>query len=361
MTAWDVELRAVRKSFGETEAVRGVNLRIASGAFVTLLGPSGCGKTTLLRMIAGIEAPSSGEVLVAGKPVQDTKLRDRRTRMVFQSYALFPHMTVAGNVAYGLRATGVAKADIARRVGEALEMIGIPDKALARPGQLSGGQQQRVALARALVTRPTVLLLDEPLGALDLKMRRRMQAELKVLQREVGITFVYVTHDQEEALALSDRIVIMEAGQVAQDGAPADVYHRPTSPYVADFIGETNLLRVEAAGTGAVMVAGTRIPVGPAHHGPGLLTVRPENVGIAAMGLGARPSMGGVPGEAVDVSFLGAFHRITIRLADGQMLRADQPGVPPALGPVAVSWLPTDAAVFPRPGVVEVKQLGRGA
>lgn len=361
MTAWDVELRAVRKSYGKTEAVRGVDLQIASGAFVTLLGPSGCGKTTLLRMMAGIEVPSSGEVLVAGKPVQDTKRQDRQTRMVFQSYALFPHMTVAGNVAYGLRATGVPKSEVVRRVGEALEMIGIPEKALARPGQLSGGQQQRVALARALVTRPTVLLLDEPLGALDLKMRRRMQAELKSLQREVGITFVYVTHDQEEALALSDRIVVMEAGQVAQDGAPADIYHRPASPYVADFIGETNMLRVDAAGAEALMIAGTRIPAGPAYHGSGTLTVRPEHVMITASGPLPAPGMAGVPGEVVDVSFLGAFHRVTVRLADGQMLRADVPGAPPASGPVAVSWLPTDAAVFPQPGETKKQQQGRAA
>ncbi len=359
MTTWDVELRALRKSFGGTEAVRGVDLRIASGTFVTLLGPSGCGKTTLLRMIAGIEVPSSGEVLVAGHPVQDTKLRDRRTRMVFQSYALFPHMTVAGNVAYGLWATGMAKAEVARRVGEALEMIGIPDKAQAKPGQLSGGQQQRVALARALVTRPTVLLLDEPLGALDLKMRRRMQAELKALQREVGITFVYVTHDQEEALALSDRIVVMEAGRVAQDGAPADIYHRPASPYVADFIGETNLLRVEAAGAGAVMVAGARIAAGPEQYGPGTLTVRPENVRLA--GAGPGPGTGGVPGEVVDISFLGAFHRVTVRLGDGQVLRADLPGPPPTLGQVAVSWFPSDAAMFPEAGAVKDHHQGRAA
>ena len=361
MSTWDVELRGVRKSFGGTEAVRGVDLQIATGTFVTLLGPSGCGKTTLLRMMAGIEAASSGQVLVAGQPVQDTKLRDRRTRMVFQSYALFPHMTVAGNVAYGLHATGVAKAEIARRVTEALEMIGIPDKARAKPGQLSGGQQQRVALARALVTRPTVLLLDEPLGALDLKMRRRMQAELKALQREVGITFVYVTHDQEEALALSDRIIVMEAGQVAQDGTPADIYSRPVSPYVADFIGETNLLRVGTAGPGALMVAGTRIAAGPAQHGPGTLTVRPENVRVEDAGPASADGVSRLLGQVIDISFLGAFHRVTVRLVDGQTLRADVAGTPPEFGLVAVSWRQADAAVFPDPGGVMNLRRGKAA
>ena len=361
MSTWDVELRAVRKSFGVNEAVRGVDLQIASGTFVTLLGPSGCGKTTLLRMMAGIEAPSSGEVLVAGRPVQDTKLRDRQTRMVFQSYALFPHMNVAENVAYGLRATGVAKGEIARRVNDALEMIGIPDKALAKPGQLSGGQQQRVALARALVTRPTVLLLDEPLGALDLKMRRRMQAELKALQRGVGITFVYVTHDQEEALALSDRIIVMEAGQVAQDGAPADIYSRPVSPYVADFIGETNLLRVEAAGLGAVLIAGSRMAASPSQHGPGTLTVRPENVRVEEARPLAGDGMGGVAGQVTDVSFLGAFHRVTVRLSDGQTLRADVAGTPPSFGMITVSWQQADAAVFPDPSAITVIQRGKAA
>ena len=344
MTIMDVELRAVRKSFAGVDAVRGVDLSIARGSFVTLLGPSGCGKTTLLRMIAGIEEPTSGEVLVAGRPVATTKLRDRQTRMVFQSYALFPHLSVADNVAYGLRATGVPRVEIDRRVAEALAMIGIPDKAAAMPGQLSGGQQQRVALARALVTRPTVLLLDEPLGALDLKMRRRMQSELKSLQRGVGITFVYVTHDQEEALALSDRIIVMEAGRIAQDGAPADIYYRPASPYVADFIGETNLIRVErTADEVGITVAGTRIPSAAGPPGPGILAVRPENVALTGT---AGP---GVPGHVTDISFIGAFHRVTVALLDGQTLRADLAGTPPVPGPVYVQWAPDDAAVFPAP------------
>jgi spermidine/putrescine transport system ATP-binding protein len=239
----DVELRAVTKRYGAAVAVRSLDLSIAKGEFVTLLGPSGCGKTTTLRMIGGFEEPTSGEVFVTGRPVSRTPKRDRQTRMVFQSYALFPHMTVVQNVAYGLRMQGVAQPEIVRRVGAALEMTGIAAKASAFPRDLSGGQQQRTALARALVTRPTVLLLDEPLGALDLKMRRRLQAELKTLQRELGITFVYVTHDQEEALALSDRIVVMHNGEIEQQGTPAAIYCHPASAFVADFVGETNLFR----------------------------------------------------------------------------------------------------------------------
>lgn len=245
-----VEIRDVSKRFPgpggqpETEvlAVDGVSVQIQDGEFFSLLGPSGCGKTTTLRMIAGFEYPSAGEIYIHGKPMGLTPPYQRNTNMVFQSYALFPHMTIARNVAFGLEMKKVPKADVERRVQEALEMVRLHGYGPRKPNQLSGGQQQRIALARALVNRPEVLLLDEPLGALDLKLRKEMQIELKTLQREVGITFVYVTHDQEEALTMSDRIAVMHLGKVLQIGTPTEIYERPNCRFVADFIGETNFL-----------------------------------------------------------------------------------------------------------------------
>ncbi|MGE0503423.1 MAG: ABC transporter ATP-binding protein [Rhizobiaceae bacterium] len=322
----DVELKAVTKRFGDFVAVNGIDLRVSAGRFVTLLGPSGCGKTTTLRMIGGFEEPSSGQVLVRGKSVPDTSLKQRQTRMVFQSYALFPHMTVRNNVAYGLRMLGVPKHEVAARVTASLQMIGIPDKAESFPAQLSGGQQQRVALARALVTRPAVLLLDEPLGALDLKMRRRMQAELKSLQREVGITFIYVTHDQEEALALSDEIVVMQDGLIVQQGSPEEIYRRPVSTYVADFIGETNLIKADP-------------------KNPAMIAVRPEHIAVRAAG--AATAAGSVLGTVTDVRFLGPYYRTTIELDGGTTIRADIDRDPPARGEkVAAIWDEKDAVLL---------------
>lgn len=323
----DVELKKVTKRFDDFVAVNDISLTIEAGTFVTLLGPSGCGKTTTLRMIAGFEHPSAGEVLVRGRDVASVTLRDKQTRMVFQSYALFPHMTVKANVAYGLRMLKVPRSEIETRVMEILELIGIPDKAGSYPSELSGGQQQRVALARALVTRPAVLLLDEPLGALDLKMRRRMQAELKKLQREVGITFVYVTHDQEEALALSDQIVVMQDGIIAQRGSPEEIYRRPVSSYVADFIGETNLLRGIAAGGD-------------------IIAIRPEHVRIGSPDVTASHS---VAGTVSDVRFMGPVHRVFLTVEDGQELRADITGQAPAVGTsVRMTWSETDAVQLRR-------------
>src|SRR5512139_1559207 len=249
MAAIAVELRNVVKEFAEPEkkgeafaAVNHVDLQIHDGEFFSLLGPSGCGKTTSLRMIAGFELPTSGEVLIHGKAMGKTPPYQRPVNTVFQSYALFPHMTIFDNVAFGLQMKSVAKADIAPRVKEALAMVRLPGYENRKPKQLSGGQQQRVALARALVNRPEVLLLDEPLGALDVKLRKEMQLELKTLQREVGITFIYVTHDQEEALTMSDRIGVMNKGKLLQVGNPTEIYERPNCRFVADFIGETNFL-----------------------------------------------------------------------------------------------------------------------
>src|SRR5512139_2870680 len=249
MAAIAVELRDVVKEFAEPEkkgeafaAVNHVDLQISDGEFFSLLGPSGCGKTTSLRMIAGVELPTSGEVFLHGKAMGKTPPFQRPVNTVFQNYALFPHLTIGENVAFGLQMKGVSKAEIGPRVKEALAMVRLPGYEQRKPKQLSGGQQQRVALARALVNRPEVLLLDEPLGALDLKLRKEMQLELKTLQREVGITFIYVTHDQEEALTMSDRIAVMSKGVALQIGKPDEIYERPADKFVADFIGETNFL-----------------------------------------------------------------------------------------------------------------------
>lgn len=237
-----VELKNVTKRFGDVVAVDDISMHIEDGEFFSLLGPSGCGKTTTLRIIAGLETVSEGSVSIHGREMGRTPPFKRPVNTVFQNYALFPHMTVDKNVAFGLKMSGVSRREIPRMVAEALEMVQLPGMGKRRPTQLSGGQQQRVALARALVNRPEVLLLDEPLGALDLKLRKAMQFELKELQRQVGITFIYVTHDQEEALTMSDRIAVMFSGKVLQIGKPKDIYEHPQTRFVADFIGETNFL-----------------------------------------------------------------------------------------------------------------------
>lgn len=314
----DVRLRGVVKRFGAFEAVAGIDLDVAPGQFVTLLGPSGCGKTTTLRMIGGFEQADAGEVLVAGAPVESEGPK-RYTRMVFQSYALFPHMTVAQNVAFGLRMDKAPKAEIGPRVDAMLAKLGLSDQAAKYPRQLSGGQQQRVALARALVTQPRVLLLDEPLGALDLKMRKRMQGELKALQRTVGITFIYVTHDQEEAMNLSDVIVVMEKGRIAQIGTPEEVYRRPANAYVADFVGETNFLSGVA--------------------------VRPENV---LLGPAVPPGATRGQGVVRATSFLGATTRIEIETQGHTLVAASAGPMALAVGEtVAYGWRDEDILHLP--------------
>src|SRR5512145_1230470 len=245
MSNTDVELQNITKRFGDFIAVDDVSLDIKDGEFFSLLGPSGCGKTTCLRMIAGFELPSEGEIKIRGKSMGDTPPYKRPVNTVFQNYALFPHMTVFENVAFGLEMQKVSRAEIKTRVKEALEMVRLPQLADRKPRQLSGGQQQRIALARALVNRPQVLLLDEPLSALDLKLRKAMQLELKELQHQVGITFIFVTHDQEEAITMSDRIAVMNEGVVQQVGAPREIYESPRNRFVADFIGETNFIEGE--------------------------------------------------------------------------------------------------------------------
>ncbi|MEP6661346.1 MAG: ABC transporter ATP-binding protein, partial [Acidimicrobiales bacterium] len=283
-----VEIVNVTKRFGGTVAVDDVNLEVNAGEFLSLLGPSGCGKTTTLRMLAGFEEPDEGFIRISGNFVQGVPPYRRAVNTVFQHYALFPHMTVAENVAYGLRQKNVAKADVRRRVAEALEMVKMTKLAKRKPRQMSGGQQQRVALARALVNKPSVLLLDEPLGALDRKLRQEMQIELKLLQTQVGITFIYVTHDQEEALSMSDRIAIMLDGHIEQLDDPDAIYEHPVSAFVAGFIGQNNFLQGRATGDGSEL-AGHAFVVKAISHAPdvvvgepALAAIRPESILLAA-------------------------------------------------------------------------------
>jgi spermidine/putrescine transport system ATP-binding protein len=317
-----IQIKGVTKRFGDHLAVDDVSLDIAEGEFFSLLGPSGCGKTTTLRMLAGFEVPTEGHILLEGEPVENVPPYKRDVNMVFQSYALFDHLDVADNVAFGLRRRKVAKDEIQRRVGEALEPVNLAERASARTTELSGGQRQRVALARALVNRPKVLLLDEPLGALDLKLRRQMQVELKAIQREVGITFVYVTHDQEEALSMSDRIAVMNAGRVAQYGPPEEIYEHPTEEFVAGFIGISNLI-AGTAEEGQVRIAnGHRLAVVlPDGVSPGdqvNLSVRPEKIAVDELEQG----MVSLEGTIVSRVYLGVSTQITVSLGNGANLVA---------------------------------------
>ena len=283
-----VQLRGLQKSYGSVVAVDHVDIDVRAGEFLSLLGPSGCGKTTTLRMLAGFEQPDRGEIRISGQAVQGVPPHKRNVNTVFQAFALFPHMTVAENVAYGLRQKRVAKAETRQRVGEALEMVKMSAMAGRKPTQLSGGQQQRVALARALVNRPAVLLLDEPLGALDRKLREEMQVELKLLQTSLGTTFIFVTHDQEEALSMSDRIAVMLDGRVEQIDEPDVVYDSPASAFVAGFIGQSNFFSGTAQDSGrAVRTAGSvlrsaRPPAALADGAAALAAVRPEDVRVTA-------------------------------------------------------------------------------
>lgn len=289
MSTGEVQLVSLVKKFDNFTAVDGIDLLIPAGEFFSLLGPSGCGKTTTLRMIAGFEQPTSGEVRLDGADMAGTPASKRNVHTVFQSYALFPHMKVEENVAFGLKRAKIAKDQIRQRVGEALELVQMQSMAHRKPAQLSGGQQQRVALARALVMKPSVLLLDEPLGALDAKLRRQLQVELKALQEQVGITFVYVTHDQEEALTMSDRIAVMNHGKVEQVAPPREMYDEPASAYVADFLGVSNTMDATAVGPDADAVTieladGLRLRAAGGQtsaRGRVKVVIRPERIGIA--------------------------------------------------------------------------------
>ncbi len=326
-----VEVRDVIKRFGNVIAVDRVSLRIRDGEFFSLLGPSGCGKTTTLRMIAGFEQPTEGEVFIANRPVAGVPAFERNTNMVFQNYALFPHMTVAQNVAFGLQMKRVPRAEIKQRVTGALEMARLPGMEDRRPSQLSGGQQQRVALARALVNRPAVLLLDEPLGALDLKLRKEMQLELKDLQDRVGITFIYVTHDQEEALTMSDRIAVMHEGIVLQIGTPTQIYERPNCRFVADFIGETNFLegQVIAQENGRVTVLigpdlKIQVPVDAEGKADTQITVaiRPEKIRL--LNEPPPPPANCLAGIIQEVVYIGTDTHFQVSVAEGLKIRVRQ-------------------------------------
>lgn len=320
-----VELRQVSKLFGDVAAVDTVSLHIADGEFFSLLGPSGCGKTTTLRMIAGFELPTAGEILIQGRPMGATPPYRRNVNTVFQSYALFPHLTVEQNVAFGLQMQGVQKAEIAMRVAEALRLVRLDGYSARRPRQLSGGQQQRVALARALVNQPSVLLLDEPLGALDLKLRKELQLELRGLQERVGITFVYVTHDQEEALTMSDRIAVMGGGKVLHVGTPTEIYERPSCRFVADFIGETNFLQgnvVTANGHQATVKIGDDMVIHgysaqPVAAGQQVtVSVRPEKARLVEQQPPSGPNV--FPVTVDRVAYIGSDTRIFVTLGDAQ-------------------------------------------
>jgi spermidine/putrescine transport system ATP-binding protein len=320
MNAPAVELRGVARKIGNQTVLDGVDLSVARGEFFSLLGPSGCGKTTSLRLVAGFDEPDAGRVLVDGDDMAGVPPYRRDVNTVFQSYALFPHMTVAANVAFGLEMQGVARSEIDARVAEALDMVKLDGFGGRRPSQMSGGQQQRVALARAIVRKPKVLLLDEPLGALDLKLRRGMQIELKRLQRRLGTTFVYVTHDQEEALTMSDRIAVMDKGRVLQVGAPNEIYERPTSCFVADFLGEANLLNV-ALDSDCVRVGPALLRMateGKLRGTQATLCVRPERVTLATSG-------DGLPGVVEEAIYAGGEAKYVVRLDDGQALAVRGP------------------------------------
>ena len=318
-----IKLEGVTKSFGDHLAVDDVSMSIKKGEFFSMLGPSGCGKTTTLRMIAGFEVPTEGDILLEGEPVDDVPPYKRNVNTVFQSYALFEHLDVKDNVAFGLKRKKVPKDEIRKRVAEALELVSLERRADARPSELSGGMQQRVALARALVNRPAVLLLDEPLGALDLKLRRQMQVELKEIQREVGITFVYVTHDQEEALAMSDRIAVMSEGRVVQCGVPEDVYEHPQEAFVAGFIGVSNLMEGIVEGKDKVKLAsGQKVPAplpdGCDRGDTVQLSVRPEKIALDDLERG----MVRLDGKIEQRVYQGVNTQVTVSLGDGARLVA---------------------------------------
>jgi putative spermidine/putrescine transport system ATP-binding protein len=318
----DVEVVGARKSYGEVVAVDDVELRVGAGEFFTLLGPSGSGKTTTLRLIAGFEHPDAGQVRLAGADITNRPPYARDVNTVFQDYALFPHMTVAENVGYGLRVKGTGRAERARAVEEVLATVRLEGYGKRKPLQLSGGQRQRVALARAIVNRPRVLLLDEPLGALDLKLRQEMQVFLKSLQRDLGMTFLYVTHDQEEALTMSDRIAVFNRGRIEQIGTPNDVYDRPTSEFVAGFVGTSNIVDRD----------GRR------------LCIRPERISLGN---------GGEPAIVDDVVFVGAFTRYLVRTDKGERLTVVQQSDGRTRGRgerVGIGWRDEDAFQLPREG-----------
>jgi spermidine/putrescine ABC transporter ATP-binding subunit len=324
-----LEVRAIAKRFGTREVLKNITLNIASGEFLTLLGESGSGKTTLLRLIAGFEQPTAGEICMSGERLDTLPPYKRRVNTVFQNYALFPHLNVRGNVAYGLRVRGVPKNEIAGRVDDALKLVKMVEFAGARPLRLSGGQQQRIALARALVNRPQLLLLDEPLSALDASLRKQMQSELKALQREIGITFLFVTHDQEEAMALSDRIALLRDGVLEQVASPREIYAHPVTAYTAQFIGQTNLLRGEirrSIATSGVL----RWPLEEA-DAPAVFSLRPESIRLCPDGK-RQTSEVKFRATVRQQIYGGASELLEVDCGAGQLLRVRLPACGPLTG-----------------------------
>jgi spermidine/putrescine transport system ATP-binding protein len=355
-----VELQSVTKRFGDLVAVDDVSLDLAAGEFFTMLGPSGCGKTTTLRMIAGFEQPSEGGIKIEGSDVAGLPAHKRPTNTVFQSYALFPHLSVKDNVAFGLKRKRVPKGEISKRVAAELERVGLSAEANRRPSQLSGGQQQRVALARALVNLPKVLLLDEPLGALDLKLRKGLQVELKRIQRDVGITFVYVTHDQEEALTMSDRIAVMNRGKVEQVADPEQVYDRPSTTFVAGFIGVSNLMPATVSGSREVQLdRGPSVEADTAGFSAGdrcHAVVRPEKLRVDTLGDGSATAANGRPhveGVVESSLYLGTSTQIAVDLGEGVRMtvlvpnasEVDRQRLPGGGARVALSWDPRNMSL----------------
>ncbi len=313
-----LQLRQIRKSFDNTEVLKGIDLEVAQGEFITLLGASGCGKTTTLRIIAGLELPDAGQVILEGQDITNREPNKRDVNTVFQNYALFPHMNVSDNVGYGLKIRKVPKAEIERKVEQALRLVQLEEYGKRMPDQLSGGQKQRIAIARAVINEPKVLLLDEPLGALDLKLRRQMQLELKRLQKQLGITFIYITHDQEEAINMSDRIGVMHEGILEQLGTPNEVYYQPQTSYVADFVGNANIL----------------------HKNGETFAIRSENILMNGEAVCTQEAV------VVEKSFAGGQLRILFGLPDGQTITASRYGIDNDLQPgqkVKIGWNAKDA------------------
>src|ERR1700683_1289292 len=337
-----LSIRNIAKHFGKNIVLRDISLEIAEAEFLTILGESGSGKTTLLRILAGFEQSTSGEVWMQGERLDTQPPYRRRVNTVFQSYALFPHMTVEQNVAYGLAIAKRPAAEIESRVNEALAKVKMSAYAKAKPAKISGGQQQRIALARALVNRPRLLLLDEPLSALDANLRRQMQVELKALQREVGITFIFVTHDQEEAMVMSDRIALLRSGELEQVATPREIYQRPATAYTAQFIGHTNLLKGEVRGgvlSGASLTWTAALP-----NGPALFSLRPESVRLAS---GNAPPADGVRvrGTVRHQAFHGATELIRVEYGDGLVLVVQTPASGGRLNDVELEFSPADAVL----------------
>jgi spermidine/putrescine ABC transporter ATP-binding subunit len=350
VTSGSIELRGVSKRYRDEVALYPLDLEVFGGEFFCLLGPSGCGKTTTLNLIGGFVAATTGEIFIDGARADRTPPHKRNVNTVFQNYALFPHLSVFDNVGFGLKMAHVSRREARPRIEEALALVGLQAQADRYPAQLSGGQQQRVAVARALVKRPAVLLLDEPLGALDLKLRKRLQIELAQIHREVGTTFVFVTHDQEEAMAMADRIAVMNDGRIEQIGTPEEIYRRPNSRFVADFIGESNFLEVERVGDGRVLAPDGSIVACSERSATwkrATLMIRPEAVRVIS-GNGHRE---GLAGRVVSSSFLGSFTRVAVECdSAGTQISAALPGESAALlanGETAtVTWAADDAVVL---------------